>query len=284
MSDDDIALSEKRVYADKRDTTVAFAASDVGCCRVTVSGDQVGRISLPYTGSVRDVAGADGQLLIATDEDVRIGTDEGSAPTAFGEAVAVGVGDGRALAAGPDGRVAELRGDRWVDLDGVDGPRRFDGPWLATNGGVVRVGNGGTETGGLEGVTDVAAAGPYAVADGDLHRLDDGAWVTVRVGEADRVAAAGSQVHLIEDGTLRARAGDGWRECDLPVDEPVADVAYGEVAYAVTENGTFLVDADSRSTPDGTGGWRHRALGVTGASALAVPRDGAADSPHRNRV
>jgi hypothetical protein len=271
MSEDDIALSEKRVYADKRETTVAYAASDVGCCRLTVSGDQVGRISLPYTGPVRDVAGAEGRLLVATDEDVRVGTGDGTAPTGFGEAVAVGVGEGRTVSVAPDGRVAELRGDRWVDLASVDGPRRFDGPWLATEGGVVRVGADGPEPFGLDGVTDVAAAGLYAVADGDLHRFADGTWMTVRAGDADRVAADGSQVHLVEDGTLWTTTGDGWRQCDLPVDEPVADVAYGESAYAVTVDGTFLVDADPGSTPDGTGGWRHRALGVTGVSALAVP-------------
>lgn len=271
MSDDDIALSEKRVYADKRETTVAYAASDVGCCRVTVAGDQVGRISLPYAGPVRDVAGAAGRLLFATDEDVRVGTDEGSAPTGFGEAIAVGVGDERALAAAPDGRVSALRGDRWVDLENVDGPRRFDGPWLATDAGVIQVGNGGIERFDLDDVTDVAAAGPYAVADGNLHRLADGAWTTVREGNAERVAATGAQVHLVENGDLWAHTGDGWRRCDVPVDEPVADVAYGETAYAVTVDGTLLVDADPRSTPDGTGGWRHRALGVTGVSALAVP-------------
>jgi hypothetical protein len=55
------------------------------------------------------------------------------------------------------------------------------------------------------------------------------------------------------------------------VAEPVADVAYGEGTYAVTVDGTFLVDAEPASTPDGTAGWHHRALGVTGVSALAVP-------------
>jgi hypothetical protein len=269
--DDDIALSEKRVYAETRETTVAYAASDVGCCRVTVAGDQVGRISLPYTGSVRDVAGAEGRLLVATDADVRVGTDGGTAPTGFGEAAAVGVGDGRALAAATDGRVAELRGDRWVDLGTVAGPRRFDGPWLASDAGAVRVREAGLERVGLDGVTDVAGSGPYAVADGDLHRFEDGAWATVRAGAADRVAACGSQVHLIEDGALLVRREAGFRACAVPVDEPVADVAYGEGTYAVTVDGTLLIDAGPESTPDGTGGWRHRALGVTGVSALAVP-------------
>lgn len=271
MSDDDSALSAKRVYADKRDTNVAYAASTVGCCRVTVAGDQVGRISLPYTGTARDVAGAGGRLLVATDADVHVGTDDGTTPTGFGETVAVGVGDGRALAAAPDGHVAELRGDRWTEIGAVDGPRRFDGPWLATDAGVARIVADDVEQVGLEAVSDVAAAGPYAVANGDLQRFDGGEWTTVRAGDADRVAATESQVHLIEDGALFERSGGHWRRCDLPVDEPVADVAYGESAYAVTETGTFLVDADPQASPDGTGGWRHRALGVTGVSALAVP-------------
>jgi hypothetical protein len=271
MSDDDIALSEKRVDAETRDTTVAYVASEVGCCRVTVSGDQVGRVSLPDTDPVRDVAGADGRLLLAAGADVHVGGDDGPTGTDFGEAVAVGVGDGRAFAAAPDGRVAELRGDRWLEIGSVDGPRRFEGAWLATEAGVVRVGEDGLEDAGLDGANDVAGAGPYAVAAGDLYRFDEGAWVTVREGDADRVAVSGSQIHLVESGSAWERTEDGFRVGEVPVDAPVADVASGETAYAVTVDGTFLVDADPRTTPDGTGGWRHRALGVTGASALAVP-------------
>jgi hypothetical protein len=76
------------------------------------------------------------------------------------------------------------------------------------------------------------------------------------------VAATASQVHLSEDGDLYERSENGWRRCDLPVAEPVADVAYGESAYAVTEDGTFLANAGD--------GWRHRSLGLPGVVGLAV--------------
>jgi len=127
VSQDDISLDEKRIYGEARDATVAYVASGLGLARVAIAGDQVGRVGLVHQGTVRDVAGADGQLLVATPEDVLVGTGEGFTGTAFGPAVAVGVGGDRLLAADADGRVAHLAGDRWETLGTVDDPRRFDG-------------------------------------------------------------------------------------------------------------------------------------------------------------
>lgn len=237
MSQEGDAVDEKRIYGETRDATAAYVASETGLARVEVSGDRVGRISLVDTKPARDVAGAAGRLLVAGDEDVLVGTDGGLDATGFGPAAAVGATTGRLLAARPDGRVATLEGNDWRMLGTAEAPRRFDGAYLASGEGVCRVVDDGLESLGLDDVRDVAAAGPYAATGDRLYGFAEGDWRTVRDGAAERVA----------------------------------DVAYGEATYAVTVDGTVLVDADPATTPDGTGGWRHRALGLAGVAALAVP-------------
>jgi len=273
MSQEDISLDEKRIYGEKRDTTVAYVATGLGLARVEISGDQVGRVGLVQQGAVQDVAGGDGQLLVATDEDVLVGTEEGFAGTSFGPAVAVGVGGDRLLAADEDGRVAHLAGDQWEGLGTVDEPRRFDGPYLATGDGVVRADEDGLTARGLSDVRDVAAAGPYAATADGLYRWVDGEWTVAREGRASVVAAGDGRVHAVTREGLVAREGEGgrWTACDLPVAEQVADVAYGESPTVVTAAGTVLVDAPSDATPDGTGGWRHRSLGMPDVTAIAIP-------------
>lgn len=281
MSQEDIALDEKRVYAETRDVTVVYVGSTPGLARVTVSGDQTGRMSLVYSGAVTDVAGDQGSLLVATDDDVLIGTGDGFEQTGFGPAVAVGVGADLLLAASPDGEVARLSGDEWVSLGNVEEPRRFDGPYLATAEGVVRADPDADtlERLGLGDVWDVAGAGPYAATDEGLQRLtDSGEWITDREDGCSVVAAredgpdGRGRAHVVTaDGGLFERAGEEWVPCDQSVEAPVADVAYGEATYAVTGDGTFLVDADPETTPDGERGWRRRSLGLPGVTAVAVP-------------
>lgn len=271
MSREDIALDEKRIYGETRQTTVAYVASETGVARVELSGDQVGRIGLVDTAPARDVAGAAGRLLVAGHEDVRVGTDADVTATGFGPAAAVGVTTDRLLAAGLDGRIAALEGSDWRTVGRVEAPRRFDGAYLAAGEGVFRVGDDGLEHLDLDDARDVAAAGPYAATGDRLCALADGTWRTARDGAAERVAARDGLLHVIAGDQLLERVDGDWRQCDLPVRERVADVAYGEATYAVTVDGTFVVDTDPETTPDGTGGWRHRALGVSGASTIAVP-------------
>lgn len=271
MSGEDIALDEKRIYGDKRASTVTYVASDVGLARVEVSADQVGRISLLHREAVRDVAGAAGRLLVAGTEDVYVGDDGALAPTGFGTATAVGASRDRLVAVDGEGRVARLAGEDWRTVGTVDSPRRSDGDLLATGDGVIRVGADALRYLGLADVRDVAAAGPYAATADRVYGRGDGEWRPVREGGADVVAASATQVHAVAGTRLLAGEDGDWHECDLPVDERVVDVGYGEATYAVTEPGTFLVDADPETTPDGSSGWRHRALGVSGVSALAVP-------------
>lgn len=290
-SDDDIALDEKRMYGDKRAETVVYVAGGMGLTRVEVAGDQVGRFELAVRDEVRDVAGRDGRLLVATDEDVLVGTGEDFEPTGFGPAAAVGLAPGevdpdpRPVAAGLDGEVAVLRGDQWEPVGPVDDPRAVDGDLLAAGDGVYRIdiaADGDTVTAGLDRLregpaTDVAAAGPYAVCPDGLYelpdrRLRDGEHTAVAADASGRRGDAGSRAHAVAGGDLFVRHGrDGWDRVDLPTDESVVDVAYGESVYAVTAVGTLLVRADPERTPDGHGGWRSRALGVREVRRLAVP-------------
>lgn len=271
MSEEDLALDEKRLYGETRATTVAYVASETGLARVELSGDQVGRISLVATAPVRDVAGAAGRLLVAGAEDVHVGDDGDLAATGFGPAVAVGATADRLLAVGPDGHVAELSGDEWRRIGTVDDPRRMDAEYVATGDGVVRIRGDDLGYLGLSAVNDVAAAGPFAATAEGVYGQERGEWRTARAAPAERVGASAEHLHVVDDGTLYEGRSGVWTAPDLPIDEPVADVAYGEVTYAVTVDGTFLIDAASEATPDGHGGWRHRALGVTGVAALTVP-------------
>jgi len=273
--DDGIALDEKRVYGGKRSETTVYVAAGLGLTRVAVAGDQVGRFELAQGGDTQDVAGRDGRLLVATDEDVLVGTDQGFEPTGFGPAVTVGLDGDRPLAAGPDGAVGALRGDEWVRLGTVADPRALDGDLLAAGDGVYRVDTDeedADDSAALDrrregAATDVAAAGPYAACPDGLYELPDR---QLREAGHTAVAAGGSRAHAVAGGELFVRRS-GWERCALPTDERVVDVAYGQSVYAVTAAGTLLVDADPEQTPDGRGGWRSRALGVREARQLAVP-------------
>jgi hypothetical protein len=284
MSQEDIALDEKRIYGETRQTTDVYVASGVGLAHITVSGDQAGRISLDQRGTITDVAGGGGRLLVATPEDVLVGTDDGLAGTDFGPAVAVGVAADALVAAGPDGDVALLAGDEWTAVGSVDDPRALDGRYLAAadgvyrvadDDGVYRVADDDIVSLGLDDVRDVAAdtaaGGPYAATGDRLYGRTADEWVVDRDGTAEAVAAGGGHAHVVAGNLLFERDGEGWRECSLPVESRVADVAYGEGVYAVTVDGTFLVEADPDTTPDGRGGWRHRSLGVPDVTAIAVP-------------
>lgn len=282
MSDEDIALDEKRIFGDERDVTDVYVASTMGLAHLAVAADRAGQINLLFHGTIRDVAGGADYLLVATEGDVFVGTDGPSAvadldETDFGTAEAVGVGDDRLVAASPDGQVSRLAGDDWVTVGTLEGPHRADGPFVAGEGGVVRVEPDrdsltSLSLDGTPDVRDVAAGGPYAATDEGLYRLDDGEWTLEREEPCERVSAGGDEAHLVADGDLYERVGDEWFPCHLPVEGAIADVAYGEVPYAVTVDGTFLVDADPDSTADGgSAGWRHRSLGLPDVSAVAIP-------------
>ncbi|MFC4359470.1 hypothetical protein ACFO0N_16120 [Halobium salinum] len=276
------SIDEKRVYDDKGTKTQAVVATETGVVVVDVSDDLVGGFTLAHRCTARDVATHEGHIAVATDVDVleaRPGGDVEAGiefeSAGYGPAVDVAYdADGRLLVAEKDGTVVARNesdaddGDaEWAELGDAGTVREIDGPLAATADGVYRVGDDDLEHVGLDDARDVAGAGgviPLAATSEGLFKLGNG-WMDLLDGECYAVAAAGDRGLAAGMEMLYADDGDGeWTELDdLPVDEPVADVALStEARYAVTEAGTVLVDAGD--------GWRSQALGLEGVARLAV--------------
>ena len=117
---------------------------------------------------------------------------------------------------------------------------------------------------GVDEALDVAAVGtPLAATRSGLYYLANG-WMRAREGPFTAVASDGSRCHAATEDGLYARGDDpsAWRPVEVPTEEPIVDIAYGDGTYAVTRDGTFLVDAGD--------GWRHRSIGLAGVTGLAV--------------
>lgn len=280
MSDDDISLSEKRMYGRTREETHAYVASGLGVTRVETAGGQIGRFTLAHRCAARDIAGENGEIAVATDEAVLILTDDGFAATDFGPATAVGY-DADGLVAAGEGRVARYDDGEWWEMGEVDGVRALAPDLVAAADGVY--GLPGCAHLGLHDAADVA--GPFAATADGLYRRDAqegtvGArenWTPVRSGAHSVVATDGGRVHAADVDTLYELADHGgaspephWRSCELPVRERVVDVTHGDDTYAITEDGTFLVNTADDATADGRGGWRARSLGVPEVVGIAV--------------
>ena len=280
MSDDVLSLSEKRMYGRTRPETHAYVGSGLGVTRVETAGGQIGRFSLAERCSVRDIAGANGEIAVATEEGLLISTDDGFAATGFGPATAVGYDDAGLVAAGT-GRVARYDDGEWWEMGAVDEVRALADDLVAAADGVY--GLPGCAYLGLHDAADVA--GPFAATADGLYKRDakEGTvgptenWTPVRSGAHGAVATDGDRTHAADGDTLYeltdhvgASPDPHWRSCDLPVRERVVDVAYGEDTYAITEDGTFLVNTADDATADGRGGWRGRSLGVPEVVGVAV--------------
>lgn len=278
----DITLDEKRVYAAASGRTEAFVACGVGLARVAVSDALVGEFGLAWRGDARDVTAGSGHLAVAAVDDVylaRGAADDGEreGPTfdsmGFGPATAVGVdGDGsgsgsggshQAVVAAGDGRVARLTEDGWTTLCELEDVRAIDGDLLAAASGVHRL--DGTHV-GLHGVRDVSSAGlPLAATGEGLYYLGNG-WMDAQDGDFYAVASDGERAHAATEDALYERGGapDDWTAVDLPVAEPVVDVAHAETTYAVTADGTLLAHDPAE------GAWRDRPLGLADVRAIAA--------------
>lgn len=257
----DGSIDEKRVYGERAGETELYVASRLGVTVVSVSADLVGEFALARRCTARDVAAGPDRLAVATDEDVLVNEGDDYAGTGFGPAVAVGVDDDRLLAAAPDGVIGRFDGDGWTALGEAGDVRAIDGDLVAAADGVYRV-DGGVSGVGLSDVRDVAARGTPLAATGDgLYYLGPG-WATALDGSFEVVARAGERAHAATADALYERDGDAWVERAVPVEHPIADVAHGEGTYAVTADGSVLVDAGD--------GWRARALGLRDVAGIAV--------------
>lgn len=260
MSEEDISLSEKRVYADATDATTAFVGTTSGVVRVSVSDDIVGEFSLEWNSQVTDIASADGRLAIATPDDVFVRSDGAFHETGFGPASAVGYGENGALLAAGDGRLARYDSG-WGRLGAIEDVRAIDGRMAAARSGVHRL--DGTHV-GLEDVRDISTTGTPSVATGSgLYSLANG-WVRDLEGGFSAVASDGTASHAATTETFYRRdtPQNDWTTVELPVGGAVRDVAHACGVYAVTEDGTFLANVGD--------GWRHRSLGVPGVTGLAI--------------
>jgi hypothetical protein len=264
-------MAEDRVYDERRAETVAYVASGQGVARVRVASDRVGRFSLAHRCTARDVASADGAVYVATDEGVLAGPDEWTPLDFPGSAVAVAAGED-VLAADENGAVYRYDDGAWTRLGTVAAVRALSGSFVAAADGVHRVEGDGLSSVGLDDARDVAAGGTVLAATGaGLYRLGNG-WLDEHAGafETVGVASTADRAHAATADTLYEYADGGWDAVALPVEEPVVGLAYGECPYAVTADGTFLVEARPEQTPDGTGGWRSRALGLPDVAGVAV--------------
>jgi hypothetical protein len=279
MTDEDLSIDEKRVFASKAGKTEVFVAAGVGVVVVDVSEDLVGGFRVDHRCTARDVAGRDGRLAVATDEDVLLAP--GYETTGFGPAVAVGLTGSAVVAVGDDGRVGTLSFDATLDVDGDEGSENpawrtlgtvgeghaVDGRLVAAAEGVVRVGDDALHPAGLDDVRDVAAAGPFAATGEGLFYLGNG-WMEIEGGSWHAVDASidGERAHAAGDpGVRRRRATDGgeWRAVDLPITDPVG-FAYGDdFVCTVTADGTFLVDAGD--------GPRTQELGLRDVGGVDLP-------------
>ena len=276
MTDDDISIDEKRVFSSKAGKTEVFVATGVGVVVVDVSGDRVGGFRIDHRCTARDVAGRDGRIAVATDEDVLLAP--GYEPTGFGPAACVGLTDDRGVALGEDGRVstlpfeAPLDGEStpWRTVGTVAGGRAVDGRLVATDEGVVRLSSDRLRPAGLAAVNDVAAAGPFAATDEGLFYLgngwmtiDDSSWTVVDAAvDGDRAHAAGLPGVRRQTGTDRG----AWEAVsdDFGTDGEPVGFAYGDgFVCAVTAAGGFVVDAGD--------GPRTQALGLRDVGGVAVP-------------
>jgi len=274
-------LSEKRVFGAKTGTTDVFVATDTGLVVVTVSAEQIGTFGLTHREPVTAVAADAERVLLGTDDGLRYSpldaADRASSPPEFAfEAVdglpldrvaAVGFGPAGPLVADDAGGVfaVDLESEHHEQEGETAGVRAIDGGLVAAASGVYRLDTELTHV-GLDAASDVAGHGvPLAATDNGLFRLGNG-WLSVANGPFDGVASDGhGHASAVGSDGLRtqAEADGGWDREALPVDEAVADIAYGSgLRAAVTEAGTLCVNAGD--------GWRHQRLGVPGVTGVAV--------------
>lgn len=275
-----ISIDEKRVYDATTGSTPVYVVGEFGVARVDTSDDLVGEFGLSRQCSARDAAGRQGQVAVATDEDVLVATagpeDETFEPLGVGPAAAVGYAADELLVAHEDGTVRRGDGENWAELGELADVRAIDGGLIATESGIYEATDDDLRHVGLDDANDVAGRGMALAATADgLYRLGNG-WMDELGGDFEAVSAAGGADSAAErsgwahaagtDGLFAREDGDdGWHEVELPVAGEIVALDHGESggAYAVTTDGTVLLSVGD--------GWNHRVLGLRGVRAIAAP-------------
>lgn len=271
-------LRGKRVYDDRgAETTELLVAAAPGLVRVAVSDGRVGEFGVARDCAAADLSVADDPhsaegygLAVATDEDVLLaesGHVEDLGPTGFGQAVAVTVRDGRPIAAGPQDRLATHGGDGWTDIGGLAAPvTALDGDLVGTDAGVLRLVGDELQPAGLADVTDVArvAGIPLVATRSGLYELGNG-WLDVLEGGFGLVEGApDGRAHAGGEAGFYDRIDGVWEPLGLPVDDPVAAIAYGPRTYLLTDAGDLLIEDGSN--------WSDHPLGLAEVRAAAAVR------------
>jgi hypothetical protein len=267
------SIDEKRVYSATEGKTDVFVATGAGVAQIECSGDLVGGFGLVRRCSARDIAADEERLAVATDEDILVWrqnqnqsqNDDEFESMGFGPASAVGYDD-TVIAAGERG-VARYENGDWNTFSDLTDVRAIDGDLLAAANGVYRFGGDGLISVGLEDARDVSTATvPLVATAHGLYQLANG-WVNVLSGDISLVASDGTYAHAVADGVLYVRDSGGdeneWRQVEIPVEERIADIAYGAsgMIYASTVDGTFLVGSD---------GWNTQPLGLPDVAGVAT--------------
>ncbi len=280
------SIEEKRVYDASTGKTDAFVATGIGIAHVECSGGLVGGFELVHRCTGGDIATSGGQIAVGTDADVLIWRDEEFVSTGFGSKTgntaqqaprqcpptAVGFHDG--LVAASSARIARYTEGTWHDLrvrgteHDVPAVSAFADQLVATDVGVYRIEGKTLSPAGLETVRDVSVTGtPLAGTTAGLYRLENG-WKLVFEKPVHCVASDGVRIHVGTDDGLfvrsrRTGSNEQWERAAIPTTERIADIAYGESTYAVTVDGTFLVESE--------GEWRARSIGLPDVCGLVVP-------------
>lgn len=283
------SIDEKRVYSATEGKTDVFVATSAGVARVECSGDLVGEFGLVHRGVARDIAAEGNRLAVATDEDVLVWngdafdgtgfgpvTERNNVPQATGHSpvTAVGYHDSRLIAAGAGtDRIAEYTDDEWrvltteeIDVRAIDGNlfAAASGVYRRSNGMGQGQGQGQIEPVGLNDARDVSTAVvPLVATANGLYQLKNG-WEIVLDGDMTLIESDGTRTHAVSDDGLYTRTENGdWERVEPPIEEQIAGVGYGESVYAVTVDGTFLLNTGD--------GWQTRSLGLPDVCGLAVP-------------
>lgn len=282
-STDMSSIDEKRVYGATEGKTDVFIATGMGVARVECSGDLVGGFGLVHRCVATDIAAKGNRLAVATNEDILVWNHDEFAPAEFGPAHAVGYNDG--LIAAGSGRISRYVENDWSVLGGSEiergiDVRAIDGDLIASSDGVYRLSDGANGVEyvpvGLNNARDVSSVPiPLVATATGLYQLKNG-WVNVLDGDVHLIESDGTRIHAATDEALYAPSksentsehqshnvqSDEWEQIELPVAEQIAGIGHGESTYAVTVDGTFLIESDD--------GWHTRSLGLSDVCGLAV--------------